>query len=81
MIGAPGFDSWQELGIFLITTMSRMVLGTTQPPVKWVTRALSLGVKWLVREADHSLPFSAKVKECVELSLHSLNTPSWSGAY
>jgi hypothetical protein len=31
------------------------------------------------READHSLPSSAEVKELVELYLHSLNTPSWRG--
>jgi hypothetical protein len=31
-------------------------------------------------EADHSPPSSAEVKECVELYLHSLNTPSWRGA-
>jgi hypothetical protein len=32
------------------------------------------------READHSRPSSAEVKEWVELSLHSPNTPSWRGA-
>jgi hypothetical protein len=31
------------------------------------------------READHSPPSSAKVKEWVELYLHSHNTPSWRG--
>jgi hypothetical protein len=34
----------------------------------------------LGREADHSPPFSAEVKEWVELCLHSPNTPSWRGA-
>jgi len=29
------------------------------------------------READHLLPCSAELKKCVELYLHSLNTPSW----
>jgi hypothetical protein len=38
------------------------------------------GVKRSVREADHSLPSSAEVKECVELYLHFPNTPSWCGA-
>jgi hypothetical protein len=33
------------------------------------------------READHSPPSSAEVKECVELYLHSLNNPSWRGAH
>jgi hypothetical protein len=32
------------------------------------------------READHSLPSSAEVKERVELYLNSPNTPSWRGA-
>jgi hypothetical protein len=32
------------------------------------------------READHSPPSSAKVKEWVELYLHSPNMPSWRGA-
>jgi hypothetical protein len=32
------------------------------------------------READHSPPSTAEVKECVELYLHSPNTPSWLGA-
>jgi hypothetical protein len=32
------------------------------------------------READHSPPSSAEVKECLELFLHSPNTPSWRGA-
>jgi hypothetical protein len=32
------------------------------------------------READHSPPSSAEVKEWVELYLHSPNTSSWRGA-
>jgi len=39
-----------------------------------------LRVKRPGREADHSLPTSAEVKECVELYLHCLNTPSICGA-
>jgi hypothetical protein len=34
----------------------------------------------LGREADHSPPSGAEVKECVELYLRSPNTPSWRGA-
>jgi hypothetical protein len=56
-----GFDSWQGLGIFLFTTVSRMALGLTQP-IQWVPGALSLGVKRPEREADHSPPSSAKVR-------------------
>jgi hypothetical protein len=42
--------------------------------------SLSLEVERQGREADHSSPSSAEVKECVELYLHSPNTPSWRGA-
>jgi hypothetical protein len=35
------------------------------------TRSSSLGVMRPGREADHSPPYSAEVKECVELYLHS----------
>jgi hypothetical protein len=33
------------------------------------------------READHSPPSSAEVKEWVELYLHSPNAPSWLGNF
>jgi hypothetical protein len=75
-----GFESRQELRIFLFTTASRPALGATPPHIQWVSGALSLGVKRPGRETDHSPPSSAEVKECVELCLHSLNTPSYSGA-
>jgi hypothetical protein len=50
-----------------------------QSPIQWVPRALSLGEKRLEREADHSPPASAEVKEWVELYFHSPNTPPWHG--
>jgi hypothetical protein len=50
------------LGIFLFTTASRTALGPTQPPIQWVPGFLSLGVKRPGREADHSPPSSADVK-------------------
>jgi hypothetical protein len=52
----------------------------TQPPIQWVPGAISLGVKRPAREADHSAPSGAEVEECVEMCLHSPNTPSWRGA-
>jgi hypothetical protein len=61
-IGVLEFDSRRGLGIFLFTTVSRPALGPTQPPIQWVQGALSLGVKRPVREADHSPPSSAEVK-------------------
>jgi hypothetical protein len=39
--------------------------------IQWVPRALFLGVKRPGIEANHSLPSSSEVKECVELYLHS----------
>jgi hypothetical protein len=57
-----------------------MSLGHTQPRIQWVPGALSLEVMRPGREADHSPPSNAEVKECVKLYLHSPNTPSWCGA-
>jgi hypothetical protein len=39
-----------------------MALGPTQPPIQLVPGALSLGIKRPLREADHSPPSSAEVK-------------------
>jgi hypothetical protein len=63
MIGDLGFDSRRGLGIFVFATASRTALGLIQPPIQWVTGALSLRVKRPGREADHSPPSSAEVKE------------------
>jgi hypothetical protein len=57
-----GFDFQRVLGVFLFTTVSRMALGPTQPPIQWVSGAPSLAVKRPGREADHSPPSSAEVK-------------------
>jgi hypothetical protein len=61
-IGVLGFDSRRGLGIFLFTTASRTAVKLTQPPIQWATGALSLGIKPPGREADHSPPSSAEVK-------------------
>jgi hypothetical protein len=45
--------------IFLFTT----ALGPTQPPIQWEPGAFSLGIKRPGREAGHSPPSSAEVKE------------------
>jgi hypothetical protein len=79
-IGILGFDSRRGLGIFLFTTAFNTALEPTQPPIQWVPVPLSLGVKRSGREADHSPPSGAEIKECVELYLCSPNTPSWRGA-
>jgi hypothetical protein len=49
-------------GTLLFATRSRLVQVPTQLPIQWVLMAVSLGVKWLVHEADHSLPYSVEVK-------------------
>jgi hypothetical protein len=71
MIGVLGFDSRWGLGIFLFTTATRTALRPTRPPILWVTGAPSLRVKRPGREADHTPPCSAEVKEWVELYLYS----------
>jgi hypothetical protein len=74
MVGWSGFVSRRRVGIFLFDSAFRPALGATQSPIHWVPEALSLEVKWQGREADHSLPSSAEVKEFVQLYLHFLNT-------
>jgi hypothetical protein len=49
--------------IFSLTSVSRLALRPTQPPVQWVLRVLSPGVKARPgRDADHSPPSSAEVE-------------------
>jgi hypothetical protein len=68
MIGgsSPG-RGWEVF----FTTASRPDLGPTQPPIERVPRALSLWIKRPGREAEHSPPSSAEVKEWAEQYLHS----------
>jgi hypothetical protein len=56
-----GFESRQRQRIFLFTTVPRLALVTTQPPIQWVPGA-SLGIARRGREADRLHPSSAKVK-------------------
>jgi hypothetical protein len=43
--------------------MSKTALRPTQPPIKWVAGTVPLGVNQPRREADHSLPSNAEVKD------------------
>jgi hypothetical protein len=70
-IGVLVFDSRQGQEMLLFTIASRTALGPTQLLIQWVPGAVSLGVKRPDREADHSPPSSAEIKECVELYLYS----------
>jgi hypothetical protein len=48
---------------FPLASVSRPALGSTQPPVQWVPGVLSPGAKVRPgRDADHSPPSSAEVK-------------------
>jgi hypothetical protein len=48
---------------FIFSMSSKPALGPTQPPIQWLLRALSPGVKRPGPEANHSLPTRAKVKK------------------
>jgi hypothetical protein len=53
---------FQAADISFFCRTSRLVLGPTQPPIEWVSRAVSPGAKWLVCEAERSPPSSDEVK-------------------
>jgi hypothetical protein len=59
IVNELGFDSWQGQNT-LFSTLSRLVLGPSQPPVQWVLGALSAGVMQPGYEADHSPPPSTE---------------------
>jgi hypothetical protein len=64
---------------FLFSTASRPTLGLTQTPIQWVPGALSTGIKWQEREADHSPAPSADVKNGGAIPPLP-HTTSWIGA-
>jgi hypothetical protein len=72
-----GVRVWVPVGSRMIPSPHR--LGRTQSSIEWVPGALSPGVKWPGREADHSPPTSAEVKKYG--SIHPLpHTPPWRSA-
>jgi hypothetical protein len=63
----------------IISDSPTPALGSTQPPIQWLSGALSPGVKRTGREADHSPPTTVEVKKCG--SIYPLpHTPSWRSA-
>jgi hypothetical protein len=71
-------DRISILTTFLFATVSRLALGPTPCPVGWVPGALSLRIKRLGREDDHSPSPSAVVKNPWSLPLLP-QTSSWRG--
>jgi hypothetical protein len=55
-VGSSPGKGWEFFSV------SRPALGPTQPPTQWVPGVPSLRVKKPEREADHSPPTSAEVK-------------------
>jgi hypothetical protein len=53
--GQPWFHSLQGQEIFIISTAYRMALGPTQPPIQWVPKVISSGVKGPGHEANQLL--------------------------
>jgi hypothetical protein len=67
-LGGQGSIPCKGKRIYLFSIASRPGLGPTQPPIQWVLVALSQGVKQMGREADQSLPSSAKLKNSGTIS-------------
>jgi hypothetical protein len=62
--------------IFLLSMLSRPVLGTTQPPIQWVLGVLPLRVKRLGHETDPLLKLVPKSR--IRGSIHPLpHMSSW----
>jgi hypothetical protein len=59
--------------------MPRLALGTTQPPIQWVLRAVSPRVKWQVDVKLTTHLYLVLRLRMVELYLHSPMS-SWHGA-
>jgi hypothetical protein len=60
--GEPGLYS-RQWKIFLLSTVSRTVLGPTQPPIQWILGTLFQGVNLPGREDDQPNPATADVKK------------------
>jgi hypothetical protein len=60
---ATGVRLLVKADVFLFVTTSRPVLGSIQLPPQRVPKVFSPGTKRPRREADHSLPSSAEVKD------------------
>jgi hypothetical protein len=77
--GRPVFDSRQGQEIFLYSTESKPPLGPIQLPSQEVTGSYILGIKRPWREAHHTPPSRAEVKNDVATPPFP-HTFSWRGA-
>jgi hypothetical protein len=60
--GLDVHGSVPERGKRFCSTVFSPALGPTKPPLQWLLRAFSLGLKWQGSEADRSPPASAEVR-------------------
>jgi hypothetical protein len=61
-----------ESTIVYINILPRPALGPIQPQIQWAPGVVSQGVQRQGREAGHSPPFSAVVKNAPSISLHGV---------
>jgi len=71
----PGSDN--DENFLFVTAFTDWLWGPTKPPIKWVPGTLTPGVKRVERQADHSPPSNAKVKN----KLSYTSTPKMSSWY
>jgi hypothetical protein len=64
--------SQQRLKIFLSFKACGPAVGSTQPPVQWITVNVPIEVKWLGHKAVNSPPSSAEGENEGRCALHSL---------
>jgi hypothetical protein len=79
MTKKSGLDSQERQEIVLFSIVTRQALEPNQPPMQWVMEAVSLEVKRMGCEADHSPPPSAKVNNGVAIPPLP-HMSSWRGA-
>jgi len=58
---------------YLFAAVSRLTLQPTQPPIQWVLRVLSLGIKWLQCEAAHSPPLPILLHGVMHNEAHGIH--------
>lgn len=65
----PELSSQRGQKIVFFSFALKPALGSIQPPIYWVLRGISPGLKRSVREDDYSPPSSAKDKHATYVSM------------